>query len=452
MREDERNFMQMNQGYLKRWGAAGRLCWAACLLAAAWLTGGCGGGKATNSGSFADPPAASQYNNYAGTQTYELLPDGFEETGGVWDITLDDTNKFFTYTDISIPPYNVGGNTPPYPIEGGTNTAGGYLKLTLNGKSSGSGGYALEIPGRAAIVRPADTSSLVVISAAASTSGCQGLAQQTTFEFMTLWPPYNTMVPAYAAYGSIQASSSGTAWSFANLQMFTQDGTAINPPMPSSGLCTYTQEGYVTYIAPEKATQNLPWTVVVGPSGYLVIDQGQGNGPVGDGPEAGNWAIGPFGLVGFPQPAGQIDTNALVSGSYLGFTYNSYAASAQHPVTQPIAFTGGSGTLATGGLFPKDDPTQTPPANIAMDLGQQDSSTNGLYKSVTVTIPDTYNGCAGQSYGGTDANGNPTCILHGIAIAGQVEGKYVLYVSLADRSLETLNLPGAALEYFLYQH
>jgi hypothetical protein len=107
--------------------------------------------------------------------------------------------------------------------------------------------------------------------------------------------------------------------------------------------------------------------------------------------------------------------------------------------------------VATGGLFPNDDPRQTPPGNISMDLGQQDSSTNGLYKSVTVTMPDAYNGCTGQSYGGTDANGNPTCILHGVAIAGQVEGKYVLYVSLADRSLETLKLPGAALEYFLYQ-
>jgi hypothetical protein len=261
------------------------------------------------------------------------------------------------------------------------------------------------------------------------------------------------MIPAYAAYGSIQASSSGSAWSFSNLQMFTQDGTAINPQTPSSGLCSYTTEGYVPTILPSKETQNLPWTVIVGPSGYVAIDLGQGNVSAGSGLAFAPTATGPFGLVGFAEASTQIDTKSLVSANYLGFTFNSYAGSALRPATQPIAFTGGSGTIATGGLFPNDDPSQTPPSNITMDLGPEDSKINGFYKSVTVTMPDLYNGCVGQSYGGTDANGNPTCIDHGIAIAGAIEGKYVLYVTLQDFSLLTkgLNSGPAALEYFLYQ-
>ncbi|HEX3437461.1 MAG TPA: hypothetical protein VHT24_11895 [Pseudacidobacterium sp.] len=434
--------MLMKFAKWKQWSAAFML-----------LVVGCGGGKSSNSGSsFSNPPAASQTNNYAGTQTYKLFSDGYDETGGVWNLILDDVNQFFTYTDISIPPITFGGGGPTYPLEGSTKAAGNFIRLSLNGKSSGSGGYAIEIPGRAAIMRPGDTSVLPVISAAASTSGCQGPMQNTTFEFLTLWPLYNNMAPPYASYGSIQASSDGSTWKFSNLQMFTPDGTSLNPPAPSTGLCSYTTEGYVATILPGKETQSLPWTVVVGPSGYMVIDQGQGNGPSEQPPQVSNASIGPFGLVGFPQPSSQIDTNALVSGNYIGFTYESYADAVGRPVTQPVAFSRGTGTVATGGLYTNDDVTQTPPDNLTMDLGPEDSQTNGLYKSVTVTMPDLYNSCVNQSYGGTDANGNPTCIAHGVAIAGLVEGKYVLYVALKDRSLETKGLVGTAeLEYFLYQ-
>lgn len=445
--------MQMNRKHWKRQGTSGALRWAACLLVAATqLVDGCGSGKSSSGNSLSSPPAASQYNNYAGTQTYELLSNGYQEIGGIWNITLDDANQFFTYTDVSIPPNNFLGNSvPPYPIEGSFKSANGFLKLTLNGKSAGSGGYAVEIPGRAAILRPGDTSMFPVISVQASTSACPAPLQNTTFEFLTLALPHYSQAPVYAAYGSLQASSSGTAWKFSNLQMFAHDGTSLNPPTPSAGLCSYTQEGYVTNILPAKETQNLPWTVAVGPSGYLVVDQGQGDGLAYQGTPVPDPSIGPFGLVGFPQPSTQIDTSGLVGGKYIGFAYEPYNGDALRPVTQPIAFNGGSGTVATGGLYPNDDVTQTPPGNISLDLGPQDSGVNGLYKSVTLTTPDTYNGCAFETYGGTDANGNPTCIAYGVAIAGLVEGKYVLYVTVADRSLETRGITGAVLEYFLYQ-
>lgn len=454
MREDERNFMQMNWKHWKLRSAFTGLSCAVCFLAAV-LAGGCGSSKPSSSssgGNFANPPAPAQYNNYAGTQTYEFVNPGIgSETGGVWNVTLDDTNNFFTYTDVSIPPLTFSGPSL-YPLEGATKPAGSFLKLTLNGKSSGSGGYAIEIPGRLAVLRPGDTSTLPVVAAQASTTSCQELPQNTTFEFMSLAHPYISQDVPYVAYGSVQASSSGKAWTFSNLQMFLQDGTALSVSMPSSGLCSYTNEGYVTSILPDKSTQNLPWTVVVGSSGYLVIDQGQGNGPQYDGPEAGNQTIGPYGLVGFPQPSSQIDTGSLVSGKYIGFTYAPYNGPYSRPVTQPVAFSGGSGTVAVGGLYPNDDVTQTPPSNISLDLGPEDSSTNGLYKSVTVTMPDTYSACVSQPYGGTDANGNPTCIAHGIAIAGTVEGKYVLYAAVLDHSLDTRNAGGyPVLEYLLYQ-
>ena len=112
----------------------------------------------------------------------------------------------------------------------------------------------------------------------------------------------------------------------------------------------------------------------------------------------------------------------------------------------------GSGTAVTGGAYPNDDVTQTPLSNITIDLGQQDASTNGLYTGVTVTVPDTYSACATTSFGGTDANGNPTCIFHGDAIVGQPNGKYVVFVTVNDVSLAISHYTAdAALDFFLYQ-
>src|SRR5580658_10215286 len=159
--------MQMTQQSIKRPGIRAGARWAGGMLAATavLLATGCGGGKTSNGSGFSNPAPAANYNNYVGTQTYQLANDGFHETGGVWSVVLDDANQFFTYADISIPPYDQnGGSQLSYPIEGNFNGASGFLNLTLNGMSKGSGGYAIEIPGRAAILRPGNDSTLPVIS------------------------------------------------------------------------------------------------------------------------------------------------------------------------------------------------------------------------------------------------------------------------------------------------
>ncbi len=88
----------------------------------------------------------------------------------------------------------------------------------------------------------------------------------------------------------------------------------------------------------------------------------------------------------------------------------------------------------TGGGYANDDVTQTPATNITLNLGQQDSANNGLYKSVTVIVPDTYKDCIGQTFGGADNSGNPTCTFSGVAVAGSVAGKFVIFVSVNDLS------------------
>ena len=113
----------------------------------------------------------------------------------------------------------------------------------------------------------------------------------------------------------------------------------------------------------------------------------------------------------------------------------------------------------TGGGYKADDVTQTPATNITIDLGAQDAQ-NGLYKSVTVTVPDTYGDCVQQTYGGKDVNGNPTCIFHGEAVIGNPNGKYAIFITVADLGVQHQPVlqgqqgkmtPFAAMDFFLYQ-
>jgi hypothetical protein len=143
-----------------------------------------------------------------------------------------------------------------------------------------------------------------------------------------------------------------------------------------------------------------------------------------------------------------------VAAKYAGFEFDPIDVTLNRAGSLPVAFgqTAGSGTVITGGAYPNDDVAQTAPSNITLDLGQQDGTSNGLYKNVTVTVPDTFSACATTSFGGTDASGKPTCIFHGVAVAGDPNGKFVIFVTVNDVSLAISHYTAdAALEFFLYQ-
>jgi hypothetical protein len=157
-----------------------------------------------------------------------------------------------------------------------------------------------------------------------------------------------------------------------------------------------------------------------------------------------------------------LNTSDIVSGKYIGFQYvpmqgdfNFFANPVSlGSVTSPVAFgpTAGSGTVMTGGVYPNDDATKTAPSNITIDLGQQDSKNNGLFKSVTVTIPDLVGACISRPYGSKDANGNPTCVFPGVAVVGNPNNKYAVFVTADDKRGASFNYAGdTAIEFFLYQ-
>lgn len=413
------------------------------LMAALLLAGaGCGSTKpAVNS--------ASQQNTYACTQNVLVSPAAaYNLPGGVWTLTLDDKNNFFSYLDVG----SYSALTPPPPSIGNFTIANGFLDMTLNGGSHGSGGYAIEIPGSAAAFRPGDGTHYAVM--AVSANSCQNPAANTTYQFVALGHPRSPVdASPYPAYGSIQATAQGTAWSFANFNEYTVDGASLSPAKIPSGTCAFTQEGYVVNIpTSDPQTNNFPFTVAVGPTGFFMADLGQN----------GLYDAGAFGLVGTVQPSSQLSTSDIVSGKYIGFQYvplqaefNFYGQTVNFgSVTAPVAFgqTAGSGTTITGGVYPDDDVTQTPPGNITIDLGTQDSKNNGLFKSVTVTIPDPTGSCIARPYGGNDANGNPTCVFPGVAVVGNPGGKFAVFVTADDQRAKTFAYAAdPPIEFFLYQ-
>jgi hypothetical protein len=452
---------------------------ALLLVMGAGLAGvGCGGGSKNNG---ADNPgvaggaSSAQYKTYIGTQTQDwsnarLIDNGFPfQCGGAWNIALDDSSKFFSYQNPVHEGSGIAGlpnQLPPLAPTLGSFTGSSFYNLTANGSTTpGGAGYALEVPGEAVVLRPGDDTVAPVVGV--ETSNCLTLTTPTTYQFISLGTPdpdqsdsnNNVNLGPYVAYGSVQATTSGVTWNFSNLKMYAFDGTDLKPAALPAGGCGETALGFAVTMAASPATNNLEVSMQASPAGYFIMDQGQG-APSLFGLAPG--ATGPLGLVGVQQPSSQLSTSDVVGAKYLGFQYDAIDDIVLGlPGTLPVAFgqTAGSGTSMIGGAYPNDDVTQTPAGNITIDLGAQDSQNNGLYKSVTVTIPDTYKACIQQSYGGTDANGNPTCIFTGEAVVGNPGGKYAIFVTVNDLSLQTYPSPGtggsitpyAAMDFFLYQ-
>ncbi len=456
---------------------------------------GCGSGSSSGNGNTPVPPAGTSGTKsytYAGTQSVDGFNDfPYGQTfryGGAWVLTLDDTNNYFSYQNVGHDANNnalgVPGLPLPVPVTGGT-AGSGFFSLTPNvaGSPDGSGGYVVEIPGEGALVRPntqtviasgsvqVPSTPMVAPTVFAASASCPVLSGNETFQFIALGSQLQNDIYEHVVYGSVQVSGTGTAYTFSNLNMYGFAGDSLSPDALPVGNCGTTQEGYaISMVAPEqytyylngnavsKVTDNFTLTTAISPSGLFIMDQGQGD-PYIDSSSFGA-GIGVSGatdlqeLVGVVQPASPLSASSLVGAKYLGFEYDALDVSLNRAASNPVMFgqTAGSGTVMTGGGYANDDVTQTPVSNITIDLGQQDSANNGLYKNVIVTVPDTYDGCNNVPFGGTDANGNPTCTFPGVAVAGTVAGKFVIFVSVNDLSQSIAHYsPYATLQFFLYQ-
>jgi len=249
---------------------------------------------------------------------------------------------------------------------------------------------------------------------------------------------------------------------FANIHQFTlpsaNGGTAetpVNPaPSTAAAACSQTFLGE-TISFPASVTVDNPGsegnqsnspsaTIAIGPTGFLVEDAGAPSGvPNSSLAPYENLLGAGYGAIGLPKPTSALSTSSVVGAQYQGILYGAASGSIgsiSGPGFRLIGSFGypnvatacptlpapSTGTIVYGGEFANNDPSANSYGNcdLAIDLGAQDGSNNGLYPAATVYVSNTfpYNGVGG-------AYSFPA-----VAVAGQISGKYAIFLIGMDTS------------------
>lgn len=410
---------------MTRWlaHATGVLVFATALLSAA-----CGGKSNLNLTPSGLPPVsqASELNSYVGTQGTD---PNTGDSGAVWQVTINHTTNSFSASDYASQLVTANGL---FAFDGG------FLSFSQTNPSPAfqADGFTIEIPGRVAFFRPGfnsfDSTQGIATSASSPVAlvpgNCLDLFN-VTFQFVTLptskWAAGTDMAYGSVQINSVQTTGSGNTWNFSNLTQFTlaktqtQSGATL-----SNGICAHSAIGTVVSIPPSSTTGNAV-TVAVGPSGFLIMN----NGP------------NTSGAVGLIQPSGALNTSSILGANYLGFISEPAIPIPLSgvPTANQVAFFGcansactASSTSLIGGAFPNDDPTQPANTNITIELGTQNATNYGFFDSATVTIPDPVSACTAPGAAGQDSNGNPTCALPAAAVAGNTENKFAIFLIAQD--------------------
>lgn len=307
----------------------------------------------------------------------------------------------------------------------------------------------------------------------AASTACPSSGSSQTYLFLTIpggltttsglqyaWDPATD-----TAYGVVQVSSSDSEVTLQNIQQYIlPSGAATTAPVkpvqpgPASvtGTCGSTFFGYITVVPGQlvigdpgtSTVETIPpqATLAIGPTGLLVEDNGSNaTSPLPNTSPALHYnnALGAgTGAVGLPQPSSPLSTNAVVGAQYLGFIYGAgvYTSSRSQPngwsstLTSfgfpntpncSSSFPASTGTQVYGGDYnPSTSTTGYSNCDLAVDLGTQSPSTNGLYPNATVWMDAGY-------------AANPTRTTYSfsaVAIAGQLNGKYAIFVLGVDNT------------------
>jgi hypothetical protein len=377
-------------------------------------------------------------NTYSGVQS-----------PGAWTLTLDNTKNLFSYQPVTYPA------SPNTPVIGTIRQTHGFAALTAN---SGSAGYALEVMGRFAILRPGGVNTVPVL--AVPETSCYQLIGRSRFQYLGI--PADINAAPLLGYGSVVASTdtTGKSWQLENMQ-----GNIVQGPASFGATCVNASSQAAIGFSGQQSVLNNLWAnpltiptantnsrIWIGPSGFFVADQSDST------------QVQPTGasVAGVIEPASPLSTYDIFSKQYLGFIYQEATpigingVPATPPLTSPVSFgqPGSGGTELSGGDFPNDDVTQTPNSDVSISLGIEDTTYNGLYLNVSITVLDPAQNCANYQGGGenatsgVNAQGYDICTFPGIAVAGNPEGKYAIFISAYNWAAR---LDGAPMQISLVQ-
>jgi len=433
---------------------------SALALLATTLTGmlsACGGS--------ANIPAATA----SGPQVY-MSPamaggDAASATANLATYSIDDAAKTFVQDTYAFSDSQTGaqvqyaGNIAPFQR--------GLLSLAVTRSNKSypkvTDGWAFELAGQAGGLAQFNGQPFVPLVPAVS---CPAMSKPETFLFVTLparmntgmaqplgWNPLNE-----TAYGSADISASGLTVTLNNIAQHTlpslsggASGTPANPsPSSVTGACSSTVYGNTVSLPPQVTITNPgngesvpPQALLgIGPSGLLV--ESNGNYIGAETPFYQNGLGAGTGAIGLPKPSSAVDTSSLVGAQYLGFFFGSGSVGVNPTNGNSFTTNGfssvasfgfsslpstcasvapGTSTTLYGGDFTNNDPTTSTTGygicDFAIDLGAQDTSTNGLFPSATVYVGPTFAG---------NTTRTTTYSFPAVAIAGQLNGKYAIFL------------------------
>ncbi len=434
---------------------------------------GCGGANMNSSSSpgTATPtlpaaPAAGKFNSYLGSQGAQTIGGvSYVPQGGLLSATLDDSADKFTWQNTT--------NGLTGTVGGPFSAAGSFQDLDLVSFGTTNGSlmaanpeYSLEIPDRAVLMRPGDSTiplAFLVPSVSAATATCQVVNHPALFQFVTLPDPTHAVAAdkpfgeeyAGPAYGVVTAVGPKGTYNFSGYNTFYLNGNSTSPAPLQAGLCAQTLPGAAITIPADKTNNVPPTTVEIGPTGFLVMDQTEYQQTVVG--QTTTISYGNPAAIGVIQPSSALDAGAIAGGKYLGFKFEPAlegqplpdGSGNNYPITMPVAFgvTAGSAGTLVGGVYPNDDPTQTAAVDTTITLGAQAGNNPGLFSSAKVTVPDPNGVCAANGTGtvGSDGSGNPTCTFPAILVAGNPENKFALFLIANDF------VNGSAMGIYLFQ-
>lgn len=368
-----------------------------------------------------------------------------------------------------------------------SNNTGTY-ELTAYSPSK-SGSFAVELAGQTGgLVQMLGQPVQPLVAA----TQCPNFSSAKTFQFLTIpaalsyllnagIPPQPPMLqPAGTwnpktdtAYGSVDIVSSGSAVTFKNIHQYTlppSTGGTGAPPVQAAastvtGACGPTFFGSITTVPGQLVVTDpgengvatpAQAEIGIGSSGLLVENNGNGGVLAGTSPllPYENVLGAGTGAVGLPMPSSPL-AGSVFGEQYLGFIYAAGATSPSVPFSSNLAsfgfpaspqpgcasFAAQTGALVNGiygGDFPVNAATGLPDpgtaavqqnggygnCDLAIDLGTESTASNGLYPAAKVWI--------GSHFFGNSTNPKMTYSFPAVAIAGQLNGKYAVFVLGVD--------------------
>ena len=380
-------------------------------------------------------------------------------------------------------------------ISGGFTVADtGFLKITEDFATNGStgvptaqnpplmGAWAVEIPGAGALANLLNvsgtgpsTSMRAAPSAMAENAVCPNFPDSAAFLYVTV--PNTNLTNDAADYGGTTITSQGSALTF-RTQPYV-----IGMPRPTgfnvTGGCSNTNLGALTAYPLNSfgSASNLE-LISIGSSGLLVSSFNRG----ATGASTGAFGGG-TGVIGVAQPHGPVDVNAIVNAHYNGFLYaplntvsGTYditvlaSAFGDFPASSPACSAlqnslaanhgQGAGTVpvlpSTNSIYGGDFLTVTSSGtvndpggsngsencDVVIDLGTPDSTADGVFPNATVFVGSNFppfsvtNPWLCSDTGSTCAVSFPAA-----AVVGQVQGRYVVFVTASSSSVPPARLP-----------